>query len=354
MWHRSFSDQITLQGLIDPRFYARYRNTGAIWATAEAQLGNRNIRPARELRTLHHKVMLMDVTMPHENDRGIAVAGSYNFSTNAEENNDENLLIFHNHMIANQYYQDFMGAMKRATGEMERPVPHVDAGEWYPVMEVRDGSRFEIEIARRFGYPVRFLGVNTPRVFAGPDSSEFFAAEAAEFLARLAEGKEARVFGPYGNKPDASYGSYIAYVQVRDSEGNITDVNRELLLNGFGEWTRYYRQHPDSISAFQEYTEHARESAKGMWIEPERVGEKISRVALGSDAADVIVSFPININIADESTLQAIVGVGPAIASRIIEYRVEKGGFTDVDELTDVRGIGPATLARMRPYVTVD
>jgi len=354
MWQRSFSDGILLQGLIDPRFYAQYRNAGTIWATPEAQMGNRNIRQANELRTLHHKVMLIDVTKPFDNDRGIAIAGSYNFSRNAEENNDENLLIFHCQYIANQYFQDFMGAMKRATGEFEPPVPPIRHEQWYPVMRVHDGSRFDIEVAYRFGYPVRFLGVEVPRIFAGQDSSEYHAAEAAEFLANLIEDKEVRMYGYDLFTPESRYGSFRAYVQVRDEDGAITDVNKAMIENGFGQWTRYYRQHPDSVAAFQDYSELAKDRGIGMWQEPERVGERIPRVSLGRDGDAVAVVFPININTADTTTLQALTGIGPAISERIVEYRRENGLFRNIEDLINVSGIGTVTMERVRPYITVE
>ncbi len=354
MWERSFTDGITLQGLIDPRFYAQYRNAGVKWASPEAQMGSRNILQARELRTLHHKIMLIDVTKPFENNRGIAIAGSYNFSRNAEENNDENLLIFHCQYIANQYYQDFMGAMNRATGDAEPPVPQITHEQWYPVSQVHDGSRFEIELAYRFGYPVRFLGVNVPRIYAGQDSSEYYSAEAAEFLSNLIEDKEIRMYGYDLFTPESRYGSFRAYVQVIDEDGEIINVNRELLVNGFGEWVPYYRQHPDSISAFQEYTAIASDSGVGMWSEPDSVGTRIPRVELGRDADAVAVSFPININTADQTTLQALTGIGPAFAERIVEYRSEQGRFSDIEELINVSGIGPVTMERLRPYISVE
>ena len=354
MWERSFTDGIFVQGLIDPRFYARYRNTGAIWATPEAQSGNRNIRPARELRTLHHKTMLIDVTQPFDNDLGIAIAGSYNFSRNAEQNNDENLLIFHNHKIANQYYQDFSASMKRATGEMEPPVPPIDEGKWYEVARVHDGSRFEIRLIRGLDYAIRPLGVQVPRIYAGADSSEYHAGEAAEFLSEMLTGNEVRITGYDGGEPEARYGAYRGYIQVQDDDGNIKDVNRELLRSGFGEWTQFYRQHRDSVAAFQRYASAARDSRIGMWENPERVGERVPRIELGEDENSVAVSFPININTADKEVLQALTGIGPAFAERIINYRVERGGFNNIEELEDVRGIGPATMERIRPYITVE
>ncbi len=354
MWERSFTDNILVQGLIDPRFYARYRNTGAVWATPEAQAGNRNIRPARELRTLHHKTMLFDVTQPFENDLGIAIAGSYNFSRNAEQNNDENLLIFHNHKIANQYYQDFSAVMKRSLGEMEPPVPPIDENEWYEVARVNDGSRFEIRLVRGLDYTVRPLGVQVPRIYAGADSSEFFAGEAAVFLSELLENKEVRIAGYDGGIPEARNGAYRGYIQVRDNEGNISDVNSALLNNGYGEWVQYYRQHRDSVAAFQRYTTSAKNEGIGMWAEADRVGERIARVELGEDSDNIAVNFPININTADNKLLQVLTGVGPAFAERIIQYRLEIGGFNDVEELIEIRGIGPITMERIRPYVTVE
>jgi competence protein ComEA len=61
----------------------------------------------------------------------------------------------------------------------------------------------------------------------------------------------------------------------------------------------------------------------------------------------------VNINTADETTLETINGVGPALATAIIQYRTEHGPFTSVDQLDDVSGIGPATLEKLRPQVTV-
>ncbi|MEO6121407.1 MAG: helix-hairpin-helix domain-containing protein [Acidimicrobiales bacterium] len=46
-------------------------------------------------------------------------------------------------------------------------------------------------------------------------------------------------------------------------------------------------------------------------------------------------------------------GVGPATASAIIEYRNRRGRFSSVEELVEVRGIGEAKLAALRPRVRV-
>jgi competence protein ComEA len=61
----------------------------------------------------------------------------------------------------------------------------------------------------------------------------------------------------------------------------------------------------------------------------------------------------VNVNTADQTTLETLNGVGPALATAIIQYRTEHGPFASVDQLDDVSGIGPATLEKLRPQVTV-
>lgn len=61
----------------------------------------------------------------------------------------------------------------------------------------------------------------------------------------------------------------------------------------------------------------------------------------------------VNVNTATEAELEALPGIGPAKARAIMKYRADHGPFTSVDQLDDVPGIGPATLANLRPLVTV-
>ena len=62
----------------------------------------------------------------------------------------------------------------------------------------------------------------------------------------------------------------------------------------------------------------------------------------------------VNLNTATLEELDSLPGIGPAIAQRIIEYRDSVGGFKTVDEMTQVSGIGEATLAKIRDKIVVE
>lgn len=60
----------------------------------------------------------------------------------------------------------------------------------------------------------------------------------------------------------------------------------------------------------------------------------------------------VDVNRADAEALQELPGIGPALAGRIIDARAQ-GPFRSVDDLVRVRGIGPATVERLRGRVRV-
>lgn len=61
----------------------------------------------------------------------------------------------------------------------------------------------------------------------------------------------------------------------------------------------------------------------------------------------------VNINTADERSLENVVGLGPAKAKAIVSYRNQNGKFTSVEDLTQVPGIGDKLLARVKGHLTV-
>lgn len=61
----------------------------------------------------------------------------------------------------------------------------------------------------------------------------------------------------------------------------------------------------------------------------------------------------VNINTATVEELCTLPGIGPITAQRIVEFRNERGRFSAVDELEQVKGIGPKKLAKLRSLVTL-
>ncbi|MBI4551286.1 MAG: helix-hairpin-helix domain-containing protein, partial [Candidatus Latescibacteria bacterium] len=65
-------------------------------------------------------------------------------------------------------------------------------------------------------------------------------------------------------------------------------------------------------------------------------------------------STPINLNTASSAQFQTLPGIGPKLAERIIAYRRQIGAFSTVEQLMNVKGIGRATLVKIKPWVRVD
>ncbi len=85
------------------------------------------------------------------------------------------------------------------------------------------------------------------------------------------------------------------------------------------------------------------------------------QVAAGAGAAAVAPatggakarSGPVNLNSATAEQLDALPGIGPVLANRIVEWRTSNGPFTSVDELGEVSGIGAKLLSQVRSAVSV-
>jgi competence ComEA-like helix-hairpin-helix protein len=61
----------------------------------------------------------------------------------------------------------------------------------------------------------------------------------------------------------------------------------------------------------------------------------------------------VNVNTASVEELQRLPGVGESRAQALVEARTRRGGFKSVDELVEVKGIGAASLEKLRPHVTL-
>jgi competence protein ComEA len=66
------------------------------------------------------------------------------------------------------------------------------------------------------------------------------------------------------------------------------------------------------------------------------------------------VAARVDLNRAERTDFEQIPGVGPKLAQAIVDHRGEKGRFQSVEQLRGVKGVGPATFDKVRPFLRVD
>lgn len=69
--------------------------------------------------------------------------------------------------------------------------------------------------------------------------------------------------------------------------------------------------------------------------------------------SNVRSSGPINLNRASAKDLEALPGIGPVLAARILEYRRANGSFISIEDLSKVPGIGPSKLAKFKDLIRI-
>lgn len=96
-------------------------------------------------------------------------------------------------------------------------------------------------------------------------------------------------------------------------------------------------------------------SSEVSYSSQESVGESASELNStdASERAELNVSYPLNLNTCSAEELMTVDGIGEARAQAIISYRDYLGGYTSVEQLKNISGIGDAVYERIAPYVTV-
>jgi competence protein ComEA len=82
-------------------------------------------------------------------------------------------------------------------------------------------------------------------------------------------------------------------------------------------------------------------------------GQQRRNASPRSNRASAAAAAPVEINSATAADLEALPGIGPVLAARIVAHREEHGRFERLEDLLEVEGIGPRLLARLRPLVQV-
>lgn len=101
----------------------------------------------------------------------------------------------------------------------------------------------------------------------------------------------------------------------------------------------------------------------GEQVNVNKTGQVVAGASAGSSAGQTSVrpdtsggsssASPVNLNSASATDLQELPGVGPVLADRIVEWRLQNGNFQSVEGLIDVTGIGVKVLDGLRDSVHV-
>ena len=97
----------------------------------------------------------------------------------------------------------------------------------------------------------------------------------------------------------------------------------------------------------------AQKAEDGMQI---NVAARREQTADGTPAAPAANSAQggfVNLNTATKEELDTLPGIGPAMASRIIEYRQANGSFKSIEDIKEVKGIGEAKFAKMKDRLRI-
>ncbi len=61
----------------------------------------------------------------------------------------------------------------------------------------------------------------------------------------------------------------------------------------------------------------------------------------------------VNVNTATTAQLEALPGIGPSMAQRIVSYREKNGPFKKLEDLMNIQGIGEKSFLKLRPLLTI-
>jgi competence ComEA-like helix-hairpin-helix protein len=80
---------------------------------------------------------------------------------------------------------------------------------------------------------------------------------------------------------------------------------------------------------------------------------KVDATAFKQDIAKWEKDTILDINMATTEQLTQLNGIGPTLAQRIVDYREQIGGYNNIEQVNDVKGIGDKKMAAIRPYIKV-
>lgn len=111
----------------------------------------------------------------------------------------------------------------------------------------------------------------------------------------------------------------------------------------------------DAVAAAGGFTSKAAQDSVNL-ARPITDGEQIvvqARGAVSGGLGGTAAPGRLSLNQATAAQLEALPGIGPAIAGRIVDYRNSSGGFKSLSDLAKVAGVGPKLIAAIKDLVTL-
>ncbi|MBP5449677.1 MAG: hypothetical protein J6Y01_06120, partial [Spirochaetales bacterium] len=103
------SETITVRGLFDTAQLRSSKEELLLKSDAECRSDSNECMQNNHGGKLHHKCMILD----SESDNGVVITGSFNWTLNADKQNNENILIIHSQTVAQYYSKYFEGLWKQ-------------------------------------------------------------------------------------------------------------------------------------------------------------------------------------------------------------------------------------------------
>lgn len=92
--------------------------------------------------------------------------------------------------------------------------------------------------------------------------------------------------------------------------------------------------------------------ASGTLVEVDKHGRYQLRRMAGPRL--LALGLPLDLNQATAEELERLPGLGPELARRIVEYRQQHGAFKRLEDLAEVKGVGPKKFTHLKTHLTVD
>ncbi|MCH8567214.1 MAG: helix-hairpin-helix domain-containing protein [Balneolales bacterium] len=149
-----------------------------------------------------------------------------------------------------------------------------------------------------------------------------------------------------------AYEAYFAVLEERTTA--VQKRAEELQLQYFPVTASLANQTTESSAPATEAIAHASDTSNDSKLQKQNEETYSDDRSASADTSNpVSVSEKININTAGVDELVKLPGIGPAIAARIVEYRAENGRFQRIEDIKNVRGIGPSRFEAIKDMIKV-